>query len=295
MNTKRNSQSAEKAGLDQADITRLSDISKKAAENAGKVLMNHYGRLKEINTKKYEGDLVTNADLEAEELVLNYLSEHSPDIAILSEEFGAKGKTNELKWVVDPLDGTTNFAHGFPFFATSIGLTWNDNPILGTVEVPFFKESYWAAPGIGAFCNEKKIRVSSCKKLSDSLLVTGFAYDRKKRLDNNYAEFCWLTHRTRGVRRAGAAAVDLAFIASGRVDAYWERGLSQWDLAAGAAIVEEAGGAICDYSGNEFALNSGRIIASTPGIKAELISVLNQVKPLKGEMFGAPEINDFES
>jgi hypothetical protein len=154
----------------------------------------------------------------------------------LAEESGAAGEQDGLRWCVDPLDGTTNFAHGYPFFATSIGLTFRQTPVLGAIAVPFLGEVYWGAPGLGAFCNEQAINVSSCQQLEDSLLVTGFAYDRHTRLDNNYAEFCWFTHRTRGVRRGGAAAVDLAFVAAGRQDGYWERGLSPWDLAAGCRL-----------------------------------------------------------
>ncbi len=279
------------AGLQKNDLENLLSISKRASKVSGQILMEHYGRLSMIKNKGLIGDLVTSADLASEECVISELQKHTPDIGILAEESGQKGNTSDLKWCVDPLDGTTNFAHGYPFFACSIGLTWKGTPILGTIEIPFLKESYWAAPEIGSFCNDQKIKVSSRKKLIESLLVTGFAYDRQTRIDNNYAEFCWLTHRTRGVRRGGAAAVDLAFIASGRLDAYWERGLAQWDLAAGVAIVEIAGGIISDYQGNNFNISTGKVVASCPGIQEELLKELNKVKPLKGKLYGAPEID----
>ena len=162
--------------------------------------------------------------------------------------------------------------------------------MLGAIAVPFLGEVYWGAPGVGAFCNERAINVSSCKQLEDSLLVTGFAYDRHTRLDNNYAEFCWFTHRTRGVRRGGAAAVDLAFVAAGRQDGYWERGLSPWDLAAGVALVDIAGGCISGYGGDPFQLNSGRVVAAGPQLHPAILNVLAQVTPLDGPSFGAPEV-----
>jgi myo-inositol-1(or 4)-monophosphatase len=218
------------------------------------------------------------------------LAAATPDIAVLAEESGAAGEQDGLRWCVDPLDGTTNFAHGYPFFATSIGLTFRQTPVLGAIAVPFLGEVYWGAPGIGAFCNEQAITVSSCQQLEDSLLVTGFAYDRHTRLDNNYAEFCWLTHRTRGVRRGGAAAVDLAFVAAGRQDGYWERGLSPWDLAAGVALVDIAGGHISGYQGEAFQLNSGRVVAAGPQLHPAILDVLAQVTPLEGSAFGAPEV-----
>ena len=281
---------AAEAGLTTTELTRLVEIAREAAELGGAELMRHYGRLASIKSKGRVGDLVTNADVAAEKVVLDCLAAATPDIAVLAEESGAAGEQDGLRWCVDPLDGTTNFAHGYPFFATSIGLTFRQTPVLGAIAVPFLKEVYWGAPGIGAFCNEQAITVSSCQQLEDSLLVTGFAYDRHTRLDNNYAEFCWLTHRTRGVRRGGAAAVDLAFVAAGRQDGYWERGLSPWDLAAGVALVDIAGGHISGYQGEAFQLNSGRVVAAGPQLHPAILDVLAQVTPLEGSAFGAPEV-----
>jgi len=283
------------SGLTEKELNILIGVSQEAARRGGEILMKHYGNLNMIRTKGYENDLLTNADLESEEEVLNYLSKSTPNISILAEESGLKGVEEALQWCVDPLDGTTNFAHGYPFFATSIGLTFRDLPILGSISIPFLKELYVAKPGKGAYCNDKRIMVSNCNKLSNSLLVTGFAYDRQNQIDNNYAEFCSLTHKTRGVRRGGAAAVDLAFIAKGRLDGYWERGLSKWDLAAGIAIVLAAGGYVSDYKNNQFNLASGRVIACTPGIKDELIRDLSKIKPLDGKDYGAPELSTISS
>ena len=274
------SNAAIESGLTNSEIETLYKISKLAASKGGEVLMKNYGNIRKINNKGKIGDLVTNADIEAEEEIIDFLNEKTPNIQILAEESGYKGNENSLKWCIDPLDGTTNFAHGYPFFATSIGLTFNDQPILGSISVPFLNELYSAAPGIGSFCNNNEIHVSSTSSLIDSLLVSGFAYDRQTNKQNNYSEFCLLTHKTRGVRRAGAAAVDLAFIAGGRLDGYWERGLSEWDLAAGVPIVELAGGIVSNYPKGKFELNSGRILACTPGIEIEFKMELSKAKTL---------------
>jgi len=273
------------ASLNAARLEQLSQVARIAAELGGSVLMQHYGRLVSIEQKARAGDLVTDADLAAEKAVLASLTEATPEIPVLAEESGALGDVSDLCWCVDPLDGTTNFAHGYPFFATSIGLLWRGLPILGAVAVPFLQEVFWCCPGSGAFLNDQPIQVSSCSSLDDSLLVTGFAYDRRERLDNNYAEFCRLTHRTRGVRRGGAAAVDLAYVAAGRVDGYWERGLSPWDLTAGAALVVIAGGEVSDYRAPNYDVSSGRILATGPGIHAPLQGELEAVEPLALKLY----------
>ena len=281
---------AQAAGLSADRLGSLMSVARQAADAGGAELMRHYGRLSSIESKGRVGDLVTNADLAAERVVLEVLNRETPDIAVLAEESGAAGEQDGLRWCVDPLDGTTNFTHGYPFFATSIGLTFRQQPILGAICVPFLGETFWGAPGLGVFCNAKPISTTDCCNLADSLLVTGFAYDRHTRLDNNYAEFCWFTHRTHGVRRGGAAAVDLAFVAAGRQDGYWERGLSPWDLAAGVALVDLAGGSISGYRGEAFDLCSGRVVAANPMLHALMIQELAQIKPLRGDDFGAPEI-----
>ena len=283
-------QAAEQANLNAKQLEQLAQIAKSSAERGGQELMRHYGRLSTVQSKGRAGDLVTNADLAAEAIVLEALRNETPEIAILAEESGSEGEQDGLRWCIDPLDGTTNFAHGYPFFATSIGLTFRQQPILGAICVPFLGETFWGAPGLGVFCNAKPISTTDCCNLADSLLVTGFAYDRHTRLDNNYAEFCWFTHRTHGVRRGGAAAVDLAFVAAGRQDGYWERGLSPWDLAAGVALVDLAGGSISGYRGEAFDLCSGRVVAANPTLHALMIQELAQIKPLRGDDFGAPEI-----
>ena len=278
--TKLCDEAARKSGLELSRIEELLFIAKQASEKGGVILMESYGKINEIKSKGRVGDLVTNADLHAEKEIIEFLSKETPQIEILAEESGKIGSRASLRWCIDPLDGTTNFAHGYPFFATSIGLCWNDLPLLGSISIPFIKEVYYAAPRLGAFCNQEKINVSKSNRLIDSLLVTGFAYDRFTELDNNYSEFCWLTHRTRGVRRGGAAAVDLAFVAAGRIDGYWERGLARWDMAAGIPIVEEAGGLVSNYPSGNFNISSGKVLATTPGIELELKEELAKVNPL---------------
>ena len=153
---------ADAAGLSQDQIVQLASVARQTAELGGQELMRHYGQLSSIANKGRLGDLVTNADLSAETIVLDALRNSTPEIAVLAEESGAQGEQDGLRWCVDPLDGTTNFAHGYPFFATSIGLTWRHQPILGAVAIPFLNEIYWAAPGMGAFCDEQPIQVSCC-------------------------------------------------------------------------------------------------------------------------------------
>ena len=256
------------------------EIAKKSALIGNEILKKNYNKIQKISSKGRKGDLVTNVDLEVENKIKEFLTVKTPNISINAEESGKLVKSSDLTWCIDPLDGTTNYSHGYPFFGTSIGLVYKNKPILGAISVPYLDELYSACIGEGSYCNDSKIKVSNTNKLSESLLVTGFSYDRFEIVDNNYAEFCYLTHKTRGVRRGGAAAVDLAFVAAGKVDGYWERGLEVWDLAAGAIIVEEAGGVISDYPSGEFNLTTGRILACCSNLKNELKKELKNVSPL---------------
>ena len=267
------------------DLKELTEIAKNAAKIGAQILKTNYNNIQNISSKGRKGDLVTNVDLEIEKNIKDYLSHKSEDISILAEESGKQDKYSDFLWCIDPLDGTTNYSHGYPFFGTSIGLTYKNMPILWAISVPYLNELYWGCINYGAYCNDKKLSVSKPKNLSESLLVTGFAYDRFDVIDNNYAEFCYLTHKTRGVRRGGAAAVDLAFVASGKVDGFWERGLEIWDIAAGAIIVYESGGVISNYPKGELDLNSGRILACSPTIEDELKRELDKVIPLNKNFY----------
>jgi len=267
------------------DLLSLSEISKQCALIGNEILLKNYNKIQTITSKGRKGDLVTNVDLEVEEKIKEYLSKKTPEISIHAEESGKLIKSSELTWCIDPLDGTTNYSHGYPFFGTSIGLIYKNNPILGSISVPYLNELYSACIGKGSYCNDKRLKVSNTNTLLDSLLVTGFSYDRFEKEDNNYAEFCYLTHKTRGVRRGGAAAVDLAFVASGKIDGYWEKGLEIWDLAAGAIIVLEAGGVVSDYPNGFFNLTSGRILACSPNLEKELKLELKNVVPFNKSFY----------
>jgi myo-inositol-1(or 4)-monophosphatase len=259
----------------------LLDIATEAALAGGAVLQHYWGNLSDIQEKGRPGDLVTEADRAAEQAVLAVLARHVPDHAILAEESGqVVGKLDaEYLWAVDPLDGTTNYAHEYPFFAVSVGLLVQGVPTVGVVYDPIHNDLFRAATGLGATLNRRPIGVSRTDKLASSLLVSGFAYDRTTTPDNNYAEFCHLTHLTQGVRRDGAAALDLAYVACGRFDGYWERGLSPWDVVAGVVLVREAGGQVTAYDGTAFELTSGRILATNGLIHGDLSRELLQVKP----------------
>lgn len=260
------------------DLAPLLDIATLAALAAGEELKRYWGNLQEIQEKGRPGDLVTEADRAAEKAVLTMLHRHVPEHAILSEEAGALGDLDaEFLWAIDPLDGTTNYAHQYPFFAVSVGLMIGGVPKVGVVYNPIYNELYQAATGLGATLNHTPIQVSKIATLEKSLLVTGFSYDRTQTSDTNYPEFCHLTHKTQGVRRDGAASLDLAYVAAGRVEAYWERGLSPWDVVAGIVVLEEAGGKVSAYDGSAFDLQSGRILASNGHLHSALSQELMQV------------------
>jgi len=281
----------EQSGLSSGELEHLSAVARRAAEAGGEQLRQHFGRLQQVREKGRSGDLVTEADHAAEAAVLALLEAETPQIGVLAEESGRRSRPGELEWCVDPLDGTTNYAHSYPLFATSVGLCWRGQPLLGALAAPGLEQLYWAAPGLGSWCNGSRLAVSACPSLEQALLVTGFAYDRRSRLDNNYAEFAWFTHRSQGVRRGGSVALDLAFVAAGKLDGIWERGLSPWDLAAGAVLVEQAGGVVSAYDGSAFAIDSGRILACGATLQPALIEGLASCRPLAGASYGAPELD----
>lgn len=257
------------------------EIATEAALHAGAVLQDYLGKLDAIAEKGRPGDLVTAADKASEAVILEILRRHFPSHSILAEESGQLGNTDsEYLWAIDPLDGTTNYAHQYPFFAASIGLLIAGVPQVGVIFDPFHNELFRAAKGLGATRNRHPIQVSETAQLSKSLLVTGFAYDRRETDDNNYAEFCHLTHLTQGVRRSGSAALDLAHVACGRLDGYWERGIAPWDIAAGVILLEEAGGKVSAYDGSPLSIESGRILATNGHIHALLSQELLQVPSL---------------
>ncbi|HEY9794585.1 MAG TPA: inositol monophosphatase family protein [Leptolyngbyaceae cyanobacterium] len=257
------------------------DIATEAAMAAGVILQTYWGKLEAVEEKGRPGDLVTAADKDAEAAILKVLRRHVPEHSILAEESGPLGnQQSKYLWAIDPLDGTTNYAHQYPIAAVSVGLLISGTPQVGAIYNPFRDELFRAARGLGATRNRRPIQVSQTSDLSKSLLVTGFAYDRRETSDNNYAEFCHLTHLTQGVRRSGAASLDLCDVACGRLDGYWERGLSPWDVVAGVVLVEEAGGKVTAYDSSSLDIPSGRILATNGQIHDNLSTELLQVPPL---------------
>lgn len=260
--------------------TIVLDVASEAALAGGAVLQAYAGKV-EVQEKGRMGDLVTEADRGAEAAILKVIRRHFPDHKILAEESGRSGLAeSDYLWAIDPLDGTTNYAHQYPFYACSIGLLAGGVPMVGVIYDPVRQELFRAIKGQGATLNRQPMRVSNTAQLRQSLLVTGFAYDRHTTPDNNYAEFCHFSHLTQGVRRGGAAALDLAYVACGRLDGFWERGLSPWDMAAGAVLVEAAGGKVTAYDQTDFVIESGRILATNGALHGAMSQELLKVRPL---------------
>ena len=250
------------------------EVAGRAARSAGELLKHKFGKVHHI-VKKGDIDLVTEADLAAEEIILKMLRNHFPKDNILSEEAGARDLSSARTWVVDPLDGTTNFAHGFPFFAVSIALEIDKEMVLGIVYNPFMGEFFEARKGQGAFLNGRPIHVSNARNLSESLLATGFPYDIRERSNRIFERFRNMVVGSRGVRRAGSAAIDLCYVAAGRLDGLWEENLKPWDTAAGAVIVLEAGGKLSTCEGRVFTPYLQSVVACSPMIHGDMVKTLN--------------------
>lgn len=225
---------------------------------------------------KGEVDLVTSADRAVEDLIVAKLKEQFPHDDILAEE-GDYARRNEQRcWILDPLDGTTNFAHGFPWFAISLGLLHGEQLVAGVVFNPYFDELYHAELGGGAWLNSRRLQVSSTSRIDQSLLATGFPYDRKSSPLNNYDHFVNFQQAAQACRRPGAASLDLACVAAGRFDGYWEMKLKPWDMAAGVLLVQEAGGTVSRFAGEGFDLYGDQIVASNGRIHNAMLDVLQK-------------------
>ncbi|MFH1349796.1 MAG: inositol monophosphatase family protein [Pseudomonadota bacterium] len=249
------------------------NVARRAAREAGKALNFLFGRTIQI-TKKGEIDLVTEADLQAEKIILGIISHSFPQDSIMTEEAGEYHLLPNRKWIIDPLDGTTNFAHTFPLFAISIALEIKGEVVLGIVTIPYMAECFEAVKGMGALLNEKPIGVSSTKEIGEALLATGFPYDVHEKPDRVMALFKKMIVLSQGVRRPGSAAIDLCYVAAGRFDGFWEEGLKPWDTAAGSIIVKEAGGRVTTYKGKPYSPYQENIIASNPFIHASMLKAL---------------------
>ncbi len=260
------------------------DDAVRIAEAAGSTLLERFGRLAAGEIERIgRRDVVTAADRASEALIARELARATPHVPILAEEatrgLARDGRPSGPMWIVDPLDGTVNFVLGIPMFAVSIGLVEDGRPALGVVHAPALGTTWVGAPGGGATENGRPIAVSVCPDVREAVFATGFPYDREHLLDDNIENFVAVGREARGMRRFGAAALDLAYVASGRLDGFWELHLSPWDVAAGAAIVRAAGGRVTDARGGEDWLFGGHVVATNALVHDRLRALL---APLRG-------------
>ena len=249
-------------------------IAVKAARRAGGIISRASQDIDLLTVKhKNHNDFVSEVDSAAEDAIINILHEAYPDHAILAEESGSQGDS-EYQWIIDPLDGTTNFLHGFPQYAVSIALAHKGVLSQAVIYDPVHNDLFTASRGRGAYLNDRRLRVSKRLYLKDGLIGTGFPYTDYTHLDTYMAMLRDMMQKTAGVRRPGSAALDLAYTAAGRLDGFWEIGLRPWDIAAGCLLVQEAGGLVGDFLGNENYLQSGNIMAGNPKIFGQLLQTL---------------------
>ncbi|MBX2994390.1 MAG: inositol monophosphatase [Bdellovibrionaceae bacterium] len=239
----------------------------KAARLGREVLIHYFGRLEHIE-EKFQAGLVSEADKESERVIRDYLSKQYPDFEFVGEEStldlrAVQSKSARPRWILDPLDGTTNYIHRFPAFAVSLGLQVGDDLEVGVVDVPMMGEVYSAVRGGGAFVNGRKISVSGTSELKDAFLATGFISEIEENLEEQLRVFSNMVRKARAIRRAGAAAYDLCLVARGVFDGYWEKGIKPWDAAAGVLLVREAGGCVQTYRGKEYGVFDNSIVAGT--------------------------------
>jgi len=252
------------------------NIAVRAARRAGSIInraaLDGAGALN-VRSKRAK-DFVTQVDQAAEQAIIEIARKAYPEHGFLAEESGASGEHAEFVWIIDPLDGTTNFIHGFPQYCVSIGIRQRGALAHAVIYDPVRNELFTASKGRGAFLNDRRIRVSTLTKFGDALVGTGFPFKELERLDLYTRQLLTMMRTCAGVRRAGAAALDLAYVACGRLDAFWELGLSPWDMAAGALLIQEAGGLVGDLKGDQGFLESGDIAAATPKLFTALLEAL---------------------
>ncbi|HVN78088.1 MAG TPA: inositol monophosphatase family protein [Terriglobia bacterium] len=250
-------------------------VAVEAAKLGGEVLRQYYGKEKKIEYKG-EIDVVTEADKQSEKLVVALLSSRFPHHSILAEEGGCMEKSSDYKWVVDPLDGTSNYAHDYPFFSVSIALEKQGEVIAGAVYHPILEELFIAEKGGGAYLNDRRVQVSKVTTLKKALLSTGFPYDIQKDPEEALGLFGNFIHASLGIRRDGSAALDLCYLAMGRFDGFWELRLNPWDTAAGILIVTEAGGRVSNFDGQAFSIYEDNILASNGLLHEGMMEVIKQ-------------------
>ena len=245
-------------------------VAEQAARTAGDILLNHLDQPLDLEFKG-DVDLVTKVDRLSEEAIVSIISRAYPDHRILAEEGTNQGGASNYRWIIDPLDGTTNYAHSFPCFAVSIGLEAAGEMAVGVVYDPVRDECFTAMEGGGAYLNGKAIHVSRVDKLNSALLATGFPYDRRQHPDDYLGLFRKFMMKAQEIRRPGSASIDLCYLASGRIDGFWECKLKPWDVAAASVIVREAGGHITDFKGNKFSILGNETLASNSRIHDEMV------------------------
>ena len=252
------------------------NIMVKACRKAGKILIRDFGEIEKLQvSRKGPGDFVTMSDKKVEKILIDELEKARPNFSILSEEIGEIKKDGEFKWIIDPIDGTANFLHGIPHFAISIGLEKNNEIICGIIFDPIKDETFTAEKGNGSYLNNQRMRVSSRSKLEDSIIFTGGprrdSKDRNVVLDE-YKKFS--SKVLIPIRKMGSAALDMAYVAAGRCDGFWQRNLNYWDIAAGIILVKEAGGFVTDFKGNNDFLKNKTILVNNSKISEEMVKIL---------------------
>lgn len=256
-------------------MTGIREFAIETARKSGALLKGNVGKVSRIEFKGAV-DIVTEVDRASEELIMREIREAFPEHGILTEESPELKQASPFKWIIDPLDGTTNYSHGFPFFCVSIAFEEAGEVALGVVFDPMMDELFVAEKGKGAFRNGERISVSSIDELGRGLLATGFPYDLRSSKSNNLDHFSAFSLKAQAIRRAGSAALDLCYIASGRFDGYWEMKLRPWDVAAGALIVKEAGGVVSDFSGGPFSIYGKECLASNGLIHDQMKRILSK-------------------
>ncbi|HYH39731.1 MAG TPA: inositol monophosphatase family protein [Azospirillum sp.] len=274
-----------------ATRSALINVMVRAAEKAGRALVRDFGEVEQLQvSRKGPSDFVSNADMKAEKTLREELQKARPDFGFLLEEAGAsKGRDDTTRWIVDPLDGTTNFLHGLPHWAISIALEKNGEIVAGVVYEPVHDEMFWAEKGGGAFLNHQRLRVSERRRLEDSVVATGIPFKGRPGHKQFLAEAEAVMAEVAGIRRWGAASLDLAYVAAGRYDGYWERGLSPWDVAAGVLLVTEAGGFVGEIGGGRDPVHGGTILATNTHLNMPLAKMLRSVERKQAAPAPAPE------
>lgn len=262
------------------DTEKIKQVGIGAAYRAGKILKKHFGNLDTVR-KKGTIDLVTTADIESEKAIVETIRATFPDHSILAEESGSSKRNPENCWIIDPLDGTTNYAHNLGIFSVSIAFSYQNETTVGIVFNPVSAELFTATKGQGAQLNNRPIGVSHIPTLKESLLVTGFPYNFEAILNSLMTRFKKSLGASQGIRRLGSAALDLCYVACGRFEGFWEENLKPWDTAAGVLIVQEAGGKVTDFEDLPFHVDKKQILATNGHIHTEMLTLLNSKDPAK--------------